>query len=155
MFSIIIPKLFTQKDIRNYGSKSAGSTNVLNVIGWKVAIFVYPLDFFKGSFSFWIAIFLRQNVEFFSNVYLGVAIIGVVVGHIFPIFFNFRGGKSVAVFFGAFYVLNYWFILILPVLWISLNYITKYVAIGSCLSCLITFGLSFYTISPLFSMNAK
>ncbi len=104
--AIIISKYHKSKDIRNYGSGNAGMTNMLRIFGAKAAAYTFGGDFFKGA----IAVFLsREAVKNFELPFdIGyVAAIFVVVGHIFPLYFKFKGGKGVATAFGAMLVLNW------------------------------------------------
>lgn len=93
--AVIISKMFYGKDIRNSGSGNAGATNALRVFGKKAGAAVFLFDFFKGLL---VVIFAKALVNAFSADYLCIPIAGffVQLGHIFPIFFGFRGGKGVA-----------------------------------------------------------
>ncbi|MEZ0180382.1 glycerol-3-phosphate 1-O-acyltransferase PlsY ['Camptotheca acuminata' phytoplasma] len=87
---LIISKIFFNKDLRVLGSKNIGSTNTFRVLGPKYGIIVFLLDFFKG---FWV-FFLKSYLDDPNNlIYFGVALI---LGHMFSIFNNFKGGKAIA-----------------------------------------------------------
>lgn len=104
--AIIISKYHKSKDIRNYGSGNAGMTNMLRTFGRKAAAYTFGGDFFKGALAVALARMAVSNFELpFDMGY--VAAIFVVVGHIFPLYFKFRGGKGVATAFGAMLVLNW------------------------------------------------
>ena len=98
--AIIISKVFFGKDIRSSGSGNAGATNALRVFGKKAGAAVFLFDFLKGMISVFFAKFL---VAAFSADYLCIPAAGffVQLGHIFPIFFRFKGGKGVATAAGA------------------------------------------------------
>lgn len=93
--SIIISKVFYKKDIRKSGSGNAGATNTLRVLGKKAGIAVFISDFFKGFLAVIVA---KTFVEYFNAEFICIPIAGFFaqLGHIFPIFFGFRGGKGVA-----------------------------------------------------------
>lgn len=130
----IIGKVFKNIDIRNYGSGNVGSTNVLRVMGAKLGIFTFLLDVLKGVLA----------------VYLGRVILGdvggligclfVVIGHDWPIFIGFKGGKGIATSIGALSVLYGPIILIPIIITFVIIMITKYVSLGS---------ISFLILSPI------
>lgn len=91
-------------DIREYGSKNAGTTNMLRVLGRRAALPVFALDFLKG----FVAVTLIEMLKYDENVsdmwlinLKIIAVFAAVLGHIFPIFAGFRGGKGVATLVGA------------------------------------------------------
>ena len=93
-FGVIVGKLLYKKDVRNSGSKSAGATNVLRTFGKKAAALVTIGDMLKGIISYLIAYPVGQifGVGELCAVLAGAA---AVFGHIFPVFFGFKGGKGV------------------------------------------------------------
>ncbi len=93
--SVIISKVFYKKDIRRSGSGNAGATNTLRVFGKKAGIAVFIIDFLKGIIAVVIA---KKLVNFFGADYICIPVAGFFaqLGHIFPIFFGFKGGKGVA-----------------------------------------------------------
>lgn len=111
-FSVIFSKLFTGKDVRNSGSGNAGATNVLRTAGKLPAILTFVCDAFKGFvacfagkavFSYLYA--LPETSEVLNPMYGAyICCIAVMLGHIFPIFFGFKGGKAVACSVGTFAV---------------------------------------------------
>ncbi len=104
--AIIISKYHKSKDIRNYGSGNAGMTNMLRTFGAKAAAYTFGGDFFKGALV--VALSREATKNFVLPFDIGyIAAIFAVVGHIFPIYFKFRGGKGVATAFGAMLVLNW------------------------------------------------
>lgn len=104
--AIIISKYHKSRDIRNYGSGNAGMTNMLRTFGRKAAAYTFGGDFFKGTLAVALARKAVESLELpFDMGY--VAAIFVVVGHIFPLYFKFKGGKGVATAFGAMLVLNW------------------------------------------------
>lgn len=104
-FALLISLIHKEKDIREYGSGSAGMTNMLRVFGKRAAIFTFIGDFVKGFLA---VILSRYVVGDLVDIDFGyISAIFVVLGHIFPIYFKFKGGKGVATAFGAMLALNY------------------------------------------------
>ncbi len=131
-FGIIIGRIWKGIDIRNYGSKSAGFTNVYRVVGTLPAAIVLFLDIAKGMAAVLLITQISFDSPWVSLIDLKViASVSVIVGHVFPIFFRFRGGKGIATGLGAL-----WSILPVEVslalfLFIIVVAITKYVSLGS------------------------
>lgn len=98
--AVIISKRLYKSDVRNYGSKNAGATNVYRLYGKKPGALVFVFDFFKGFAAVAAA---RLLVTFFDAPYECVLFAGFFaqLGHTFPIFFKFKGGKGVATAAGA------------------------------------------------------
>ena len=104
--AISISKFHKFKDIRDYGSGNAGTTNMLRTFGKRAASYTFGGDFIKGALTVFVARAALSGFELpFDIGYL--AAIFVVVGHIFPVYFKFKGGKGVATAFGAMLVLNW------------------------------------------------
>ncbi len=125
-FSIIIGKLFYKIDVREHGSKNAGTTNTLRVLGKGPAIFVLLFDTFKAVIAYWIVFAITRN-----NPLSYVASSAAVVGHNFPVFFGFKGGKGVATSLGACFCLNPLLGLFVLIIGVSTIAITRYVSVGS------------------------
>lgn len=92
-FGMIVPKLMYKKDIREYGSGNAGATNAFRVFGKIAGVIVLILDFSK-SLAFLLV--LEHKFDETSMILLSYAGLFVVIGHIFPVFFGFKGGKGVS-----------------------------------------------------------
>ena len=107
--SIIISKIMGKGDIRDYGSKNAGTTNTLRVLGKGPALLVFIWDVLKGSLAVIIARFIANDIVGMGEVYypsiyfygILVASLAVILGHNYPCFFGFRGGKGVATSLGV------------------------------------------------------
>lgn len=125
-FSIIIGKLFYKVDVREHGSKNAGTTNTLRTLGKVPAIFVLLLDTFKAVIAYWLVFLITKNVPF---SYIAAAT--AVVGHNFPVFFGFKGGKGVATSLGACFCLNPLLGLYVLLVGVGTIAITRYVSVGS------------------------
>lgn len=94
--AVLVSKLFRLPDPRLHGSGNPGATNVLRLGGKLPAVLVLVFDILKGTIPVWGSYFLK-----IEPLYLGLIAICACVGHIFPIFFGFKGGKAVATAFGA------------------------------------------------------
>ena len=104
--AIIISKFHKMKDIRDYGSGNAGMTNMLRTFGRRAATWTFIGDFAKGALVVFIARAIGREVELqFDIAY--VAALFVMIGHIYPIYFKFRGGKGISTALGAMFVLNW------------------------------------------------
>lgn len=102
--AVWIGKKYYGIDIREHGSKNAGTTNMLRVLGKRAALPVFALDFLKGFLAVTIFEMLKYDVHVGDNDLINLkiaAVIAAVLGHIFPIFAGFRGGKGVATLVGA------------------------------------------------------
>lgn len=129
----IVGKFMGHIDIRKYGSGNAGSTNVLRVMGKKAAIFTFIGDVLKPLFAILICqIIFKEYDRQLLVLYSGL---GVIMGHVWPIFLKFKGGKGVAsavslIYFGF---LDWPITFIIVTLWIISVGLTKYVSVGSVL----------------------
>ena len=101
--AVWIGKKYYGIDIREHGSKNAGTTNMLRVLGRRAALPVFALDFLKGFVAVTIIDLMKYDSVFADGanenwfyILRFIAVFAAVVGHIFPIFANFRGGKGVA-----------------------------------------------------------
>jgi len=93
----ILGKIFGGKDydIRKHGSGNVGTTNVIRNLGWKAGIATFVLDAFKGfAVTFWLPVLMTEGIEFETARVVLAAV--ALLGHTFPIYINFRGGKAVA-----------------------------------------------------------
>ena len=132
-FSVILSKKMAGFDIREKGSGNAGSTNMLRSVGKKAAALTLVCDILKGIASILIAMILGniiQNLD--KELLVQIAGIAVVVGHTFPIFFGFKGGKGVATSLGVLILSNWQIGLICLVFALVLMALTRMVSLGSC-----------------------
>ena len=131
-FSIIISKKVAGFDVRQKGSGNAGTTNVLRSVGKKAALITLICDILKGVVAIGIALLVGnivQNVD--KALLVQLAGIFVVVGHTFPIFFGFKGGKGIATSLGILLMTNWQIGLICLVFALVLMAITRMVSVGS------------------------
>ena len=133
---ILIGKIIYKTDVRQFGSKSSGATNIQRTIGLKPGIFVLVLDILKGFLPIlFIEIFTEENI-------FGVmSCIFLVLGHCYPVFHKFKGGKGVATGFGSVVVLLPYIALGIPIA-LPIIYKTRYVSLGAILGCIISIFLT-------------
>lgn len=128
-FAYIITKMKTGKDIRTIGSGSAGTTNTARAVGKKLALVVMVLDILKGVTAVQIGLWLAGD----AGGLLGFVF--VIVGHMFPVFFGFHGGKGVACAGGASAMLSPMVFIPALIAFIVPIVLTGYVSLGSILAC--------------------
>jgi len=104
-FGLVLAKIFAKKDIREFGSKNIGATNVARVIGKKLGFATLILDGLKGAIMVIIARFTFHDVQ---NLHLFLVLVATVavLGHVYPIYLNFKGGKGVATAIAVLFALN-------------------------------------------------
>jgi len=140
-FATILVRIFTGVDIRTVGSGNAGGTNVLRTAGKPLAAATAFLDLGKGA----LAVCLMKAVTYDPR-WLGAAAVAAVVGHVFPVWFGFRGGKGVATAVGGFAVLAPLAVLAVAAAFAAVVALTRFVSLGSLTAaCLlpVTLGLVF------------
>ena len=128
---ILIARLYGISDIRKVGSGNAGTTNVLRNLGWVPSVLTLAGDCLKGLIAALIGKWIAGDI--------GLIIGGTfaVIGHDFPVFFKFRGGKGIATNLGLILVVNPWIALILTVAVLTVVAITKYMSVGSIMACFV------------------
>lgn len=131
--SIFISKKMGGFDLREKGSNSTGATNVLRTVGKKAAVITLLFDIAKGIVAIAISMIVGNIVKGTNReLLLQIAGIAVVIGHTFPIFFGFKGGKGVATSLGILLMSNWKIGLICLVFALVLMILTRMVSLGSC-----------------------
>jgi glycerol-3-phosphate acyltransferase PlsY len=134
--SVWIGRAFFGIDVRQHGSKNAGSTNAMRVLGWKAGLSVLVIDIFKG----WLAVNLIHLTNYYIpetgdfvefQLLLGLA---AIIGHIFPVYVGFRGGKGVATLFGLVLAINPEPTLMCIGVFVITLILTKYVSLSSMIA---------------------
>lgn len=149
-FSVIFTKKFAGFDVRQKGSKSAGSTNVLRTAGKKPAILTLLCDILKGVVAVLIAYLIGKICKCDigkAAILVQIAGICVVLGHTFPIFFGFKGGKGVATSLGVLLITNWQIALICLVFALVLMALTRMVSLGSIAAAILFPVLCFFISS--------
>ncbi len=131
-FSVIFSKKFAGFDVREKGSGNAGTTNMLRSVGKKAAAITLICDILKGVVSIGIAILLGNVPEINKELLVQIAGVAVILGHTFPVFFGFKGGKGVATSLGVLLLSNWQIGLICLVFALVLMCLTRMVSVGSC-----------------------
>ena len=134
-FSVIISKKMAGFDLRERGSKNAGTTNMLRTVGKKAALIVLICDILKGVIAILIARLMTSGVN--QAIGVQVAAVAVVLGHTFPIFFGFKGGKGVATSIGILLMINWQIGLICIVYGVLILTLTRMVSLGSITAALL------------------
>lgn len=131
-FSVIFSRKFAGFDVREKGSGNAGTTNMLRSVGKKAAVITLICDILKGVISILIALIVGKIAKNSDQALLiQIAGIAVVIGHTFPIFFEFKGGKGVATSLGVLLMTNWQIGLICLVFAIVIMACTRMVSMGS------------------------
>ena len=137
-FSIIFSKKMAGFDIREKGSGNAGSTNMLRSVGKKAAALTLLCDILKGVIAIGISIMIGKfNIGVNQELLLQIAGIFVILGHTFPVFFGFKGGKGVATSLGVLLLTNWKIGLICLLFALLLMTLTRMVSLGSCSAALL------------------
>jgi len=133
--AVWIGKLFYNTDVREHGSGNAGATNTFRVLGKKAGIPVLMIDVLKGVASISLVFLLDKNQSPYYFIDLKIALgISAFLGHLYPIFAGFRGGKGVATMLGIIIALNYPSALFAIVVFLVVFIITKYVSLGAIIA---------------------
>ena len=134
-FGLIITKFFLKKDIRKVGSGNIGTTNVLRTGQKSLAIATLIFDILKGYVSVLIALKYFNDLIYFSALIC-------FIGHIFPAWLKFKGGKGVATYLGVILGLSLNFGIIFVITWLLISSIFKYSSLASMVGSLIVFAYS-------------
>ena len=123
-FAIIIAKIMRMDDPRSYGSGNAGATNVMRSGNKKAAALTLLGDLLKGLLVIIIARLMTQSQQYSDSI-IGLCGVFVIIGHILPIFFKFKGGKGVATAIGVMLGFNFWLFIGLALSWFLVFKLTK------------------------------
>ena len=133
-FALILTKLFGFGDIRNIGSGNVGATNVLRTGNKYLAFIVLSLDIIKGFIPLIILQVYFEDLSLLNKIILGHF---AIIGHIFPIWLKFKGGKGVATYIGFLFSINPYIGLLFLILWMAVALSTKYSSLGSLTAILV------------------
>ena len=134
-FGLIITKIFLNQDIRNVGSGNIGTTNVLRTGKKSLAIATLIFDILKGYVS------VVVTLKYFNDLIYFSALI-CLIGHIFPVWLKFKGGKGVATYLGIILALSFKFGIIFGITWLIISFIFKYSSLAAMIGALIIFAYS-------------
>ena len=137
-WAMIFSKTFKKEDIRTKGSGNAGATNTLRNYGVKAGLLVFALDVLKPIITIWIAFAINKViVDQDRHIYLPFIGMATISGHIFPIYFKFKGGKGAACLLGFIIALNWVLAIIGFFVFMTIVLITKKVSLGSIVAPMI------------------
>lgn len=139
--ALIVSKLMNLPDPRTFGSGNPGATNVLRSSGKKAAIMTLGIDVFKGMLAVLIAKILSDEAMVLAGVTLAV-----FLGHLYPIFFQFRGGKGVATAFGALLVLAWQVGLAVLATWLFIAFLFRYSSLAAISAAILTPAYLFWFV---------
>ena len=139
-FGLVLTKIFLKKDIREIGSGNIGTTNVLRTGKKSLAVATLVFDLLKGYFSIIITFTYFENLISYSALIC-------FIGHIFPVWLKFKGGKGVATYLGVILALSYKFFLIFGIAWLVISFLFRYASLSSIISSLIVFIYSYFFIN--------
>ena len=142
--AILICKLLGLPDPRSTGSNNPGATNVLRISNKPTAVAVLFFDILKGIIPVWVAFFLK-----IEPIYLGVIGVAACLGHMYPIFFDFKGGKAVATAFGTLLPIGWTLGGLLVITWFVVAKTTRYSSLAAIVTVAIA-PLYIYLIKPLY-----
>ena len=143
-FALILPKIFGYGDIRNIGSGNVGATNVLRTGNKYLAFIVLCLDVLKGLLPFIILNLYFHEMDMLLAVLLCHF---TILGHIFPIWLKFKGGKGVATYIGFLFGLNAILGISFLIVWMLIALISRYASLSSLIASLIA-PIYFFFINP-------
>ena len=126
-FGLLVSHIFKKDDPRSMGSKNIGATNVLRTGGFKLGLITLMLDIFKGFIAIKITLILNSSL-------IGLSIIFVVIGHIFPLWLRFKGGKGVATFIGVLLGYNFQLFLLFTITWLISALMFKYSSLSAIIA---------------------
>ncbi len=128
-FGLILTKIFLKKDIREIGSGNIGATNVLRTGNKTIGYLTLILDVIKAVIPV-----LYIKIKFPELIYISSLL--VFIGHVFPVWLKFKGGKGVATYVGILFSINYILGIVFAFSWLIIFFISKYSSLGSILSSL-------------------
>lgn len=145
--AIIVAKLYKLPDPRQNGSGNPGATNILRIGGPRLAVLVLVGDLLKGTIPVWCSYFIGLEA-----INLGLVAIAACLGHIFPIFFEFKGGKGVATALGAILPIGLDLTGLLVTCWLVMVFLTGYSSLAA-ISVAMLSPLLTYMIKPQYTVS--
>lgn len=138
-FGLLVARAFGVRDIRTLGSGNIGATNVMRVLGPKAAVWVYLLDIAKGVAAVLMARYLEQTM-LPTDIFRVVVGLSAVIGHVFPVYLGFKGGKGVNTAFGVVMTLLPFQSLIAFGVFVIAVAISRFISLGSILAATVLFA---------------
>ena len=141
-FGFLLTKIFLEKDIRKIGSGNIGATNALRTGNKLIGYSTLALDIGK-------AVILLLIIKFNFSEYLFASSIAVFLGHVFPIWLKFKGGKGVATYAGILFCINIYLVIVFIVSWLIIFTLTKYSSLASMMSSLFVPLISYFLLGDI------
>ena len=141
-FGFLLTKIFLEKDIRKIGSGNIGATNALRTGNKLIGYSTLALDIGK-------AVILLLIIKFNFSEYLFASSIAVFLGHVFPIWLKFKGGKGVATYVGILFCINVYLAVIFIVVWFVVFVVSKYSSLASMVASLLVPLSSYYLLNDI------
>ena len=130
---VIFAKIFNLEDLRTIGSGNTGTTNVLRTGNYTAAALTLIFDFGKACLTIYLTLLFNDDLVFISSVV-------ILIGHIFPVWLRFKGGKGFASYLGIISIVNIYLFLLISLVWLIVFFykkISSLAALFSCLSCIL------------------
>ena len=141
-FGFLLTKIFLEKDIRKIGSGNIGATNALRTGNKLIGYSTLTLDISK-------AVILLLIIKFNFSEYLFASSIAVFLGHVFPIWLKFKGGKGVATYVGILFCINIYLVIVFIASWLIIFTLTKYSSLASMMSSLFVPLTSYFLLGDI------
>jgi len=143
-FGLLFSKLFSDVDVRTIGSGNIGATNVLRAAGKKAAVLTLLADALKGV----IPVLLAKSI-FYDDTATVLSGAAAVLGHNFPVYLKFKGGKGVATSYGVVLAVAPWIGLLCLLIWLLAAFIYRYSSLAALISFACYLGVTFIVVSPV------
>lgn len=149
-FAIIFSKVMHHDDVRKHGSKNAGMTNVLRTFDIKTALFTMVGDFVKGLSAVLIGrlltiLLLNPSVIYISDIFAAFC---ALLGHVYPLYYNFKGGKGILVSAGAMVIIDWRVFLIVLLIFLIVFVSSRIISLGSIISA-VSYPIVMFTVKYL------
>ena len=126
---IIFAKIFKLKDLRTIGSGSTGTTNVLRTGNYTAAALTLVLDFGKACLAVYLSQIINEKLILISSL-------AILIGHIFPLWLKFKGGKGFACYLGIIFMINLYLFIFISLIWLITFFAKRISSLSALLSCL-------------------
>ena len=126
---IIFAKIFNLKDLRTIGSGNTGTTNVLRTGNYTAAALTLVLDFGKACLAIYLSQILNEKLTLISSL-------AILIGHIFPLWLKFKGGKGFACYLGIIFMINLYLFIFISLIWLITFFAKRVSSLSALLSCL-------------------
>lgn len=145
--SYLLCRIIKNTDIREQGSKNSGTSNATMVLGLKYGVLTAIVDVLKGSFAVWIAGWLYGTINPSLLYFAGFC---AILGHMFPFYMKFKGGKGLATLMGIAIPLHFYMVLVMFIFLVAVTVVTDYIVLGTGCACIIFFVWTFvlYGFAP-------